>query len=104
MNVSKMILATYFTFFEMWRGFVCEREKWGSVCTGEADVFLYFQMGLMEKGLNSKMVSISGVDRFSDDIEEMIGQRPGLYWRLCWKFVSPCFLLVRKHELDTTLF
>jgi len=35
-----------------------------------------------------------GVDRFSDDIEEMIGQRPGLYWRLCWKFVSPCFLLV----------
>ncbi|KAG7229375.1 hypothetical protein INR49_012766 [Caranx melampygus] len=35
-----------------------------------------------------------GVDRFSDDIEEMIGQRPGMYWRLCWKFVSPCFLLV----------
>ncbi|XP_030014811.1 sodium-dependent dopamine transporter isoform X1 [Sphaeramia orbicularis] len=34
-----------------------------------------------------------GVDRFSDDIEEMIGQRPGMYWRLCWKFVSPCFLL-----------
>ncbi|KAG5271178.1 hypothetical protein AALO_G00176790 [Alosa alosa] len=34
-----------------------------------------------------------GVDRFSDDIEEMIGQRPGLYWRMCWKFVSPCFLL-----------
>ncbi|KAE8597623.1 hypothetical protein XENTR_v10016537 [Xenopus tropicalis] len=34
-----------------------------------------------------------GVGRFSDDIEEMIGKRPGLYWRLCWKFVSPCFLL-----------
>uniref|UniRef100_A0AAQ5ZI20 Transporter n=1 Tax=Amphiprion ocellaris TaxID=80972 RepID=A0AAQ5ZI20_AMPOC len=34
-----------------------------------------------------------GVDRFSDDIEEMIGQRPGRYWRLCWKFVSPCLLL-----------
>uniref|UniRef100_A0A669BW51 Transporter n=1 Tax=Oreochromis niloticus TaxID=8128 RepID=A0A669BW51_ORENI len=34
-----------------------------------------------------------GVDRFSDDIEEMIGHRPGRYWRLCWKFVSPCFLL-----------
>lgn len=38
--------------------------------------------------------TVSGVDRFSDDIEEMIGQRPGTYWRLCWKFVSPCFLLV----------
>lgn len=34
-----------------------------------------------------------GVSRFSDDIKEMIGKRPGLYWRLCWKFVSPCFLL-----------
>ncbi|XP_068092817.1 sodium-dependent dopamine transporter isoform X1 [Hyperolius riggenbachi] len=34
-----------------------------------------------------------GVGRFSDDIEDMIGKRPGLYWRLCWKFVSPCFLL-----------
>uniref|UniRef100_A0A8C8A2G1 Transporter n=1 Tax=Oryzias sinensis TaxID=183150 RepID=A0A8C8A2G1_9TELE len=26
-------------------------------------------------------------------ISEMIGHRPGRYWRLCWKFVSPCFLL-----------
>ncbi|MGH0125596.1 UNVERIFIED_CONTAM: hypothetical protein FKN15_010362 [Acipenser sinensis] len=34
-----------------------------------------------------------GVGRFSDDIEEMIGHRPGLYWRLCWKYVSPLFLL-----------
>ncbi|XP_067906568.1 sodium-dependent dopamine transporter [Heterodontus francisci] len=34
-----------------------------------------------------------GVDRFSNDIEKMIGKRPGLYWRLCWKIVSPCFLL-----------
>uniref|UniRef100_F7BDK0 Transporter n=2 Tax=Ornithorhynchus anatinus TaxID=9258 RepID=F7BDK0_ORNAN len=34
-----------------------------------------------------------GVGQFSDDIEQMIGRRPGLYWRLCWKFVSPCFLL-----------
>ncbi|KAM7148064.1 sodium-dependent dopamine transporter [Molossus nigricans] len=34
-----------------------------------------------------------GVRQFSDDIKQMIGQRPSLYWRLCWKFVSPCFLL-----------
>ncbi|RVE74797.1 hypothetical protein OJAV_G00025580 [Oryzias javanicus] len=34
-----------------------------------------------------------GVDRFSEDIERMMGFKPGLYWRLCWKFVSPVFLL-----------
>lgn len=26
----------------------------------------------------------------------MMGFKPGLYWRLCWKFVSPAFLLVRS--------
>uniref|UniRef100_A0A8I3PQT8 Transporter n=2 Tax=Canis lupus familiaris TaxID=9615 RepID=A0A8I3PQT8_CANLF len=31
--------------------------------------------------------------QFSDDIKQMTGQRPSLYWRVCWKFVSPCFLL-----------
>nr|DBA17065.1 TPA: hypothetical protein GDO54_002572 [Pyxicephalus adspersus] len=31
--------------------------------------------------------------RFSDDIYRMLGFKPGLYWRLCWKFVSPAFLL-----------
>ncbi|XP_023695479.2 sodium-dependent noradrenaline transporter-like isoform X1 [Paramormyrops kingsleyae] len=34
-----------------------------------------------------------GVDRFSEDIEQMMGFKPGLYWRLCWKFLSPAFLL-----------
>uniref|UniRef100_A0A669BAN0 Transporter n=1 Tax=Oreochromis niloticus TaxID=8128 RepID=A0A669BAN0_ORENI len=34
-----------------------------------------------------------GVDRFSEDIERMMGFKPGLYWRLCWKYVSPAFLL-----------
>ncbi|XP_077084964.1 sodium-dependent noradrenaline transporter [Siphateles boraxobius] len=34
-----------------------------------------------------------GVDRFSEDIERMMGFKPGIYWRLCWKFVSPAFLL-----------
>lgn len=29
----------------------------------------------------------------------MTGRRPSLYWRLCWKLVSPCFLLVRHVQL-----
>uniref|UniRef100_A0A671W6C6 Transporter n=1 Tax=Sparus aurata TaxID=8175 RepID=A0A671W6C6_SPAAU len=40
-----------------------------------------------------------GVDRFSDDIQQMMGFRPGLYWRLCWKFVSPLFLTLTSSSL-----
>lgn len=35
-----------------------------------------------------------GVDRFSADIELMLGQKPSLYWRVCWRYVSPTFLFV----------
>lgn len=35
-----------------------------------------------------------GVDNFSNDVESMLGQRPGLYWRVCWMYISPIFLLV----------
>ena len=31
--------------------------------------------------------------RFSDDIELMTGKRPGLYWLICWKFVSPVAMI-----------
>ncbi|XP_052800617.1 sodium-dependent dopamine transporter-like [Mya arenaria] len=34
-----------------------------------------------------------GVERFSDDIESMIGIRPGIYWRVTWKYLAPVFLL-----------
>ncbi|XP_059487992.1 sodium-dependent serotonin transporter-like [Neocloeon triangulifer] len=34
-----------------------------------------------------------GVNRFSSDIEMMIGIRPGLFWRLCWNCISPVFIL-----------
>lgn len=35
-----------------------------------------------------------GVDRFSDDVQSMLGERPGLFWRICWFYISPVFLLV----------
>lgn len=34
-----------------------------------------------------------GTQRFCDDIKNMIGFAPGIYWRVCWKFVAPLFLL-----------
>lgn len=36
---------------------------------------------------------IYGTNRFCGDIRDMIGHTPGLYWRVCWKFVAPIFLL-----------
>jgi hypothetical protein len=36
----------------------------------------------------------AGTQRFCDDIRDMIGFSPGLYWRVCWRFVAPAFLMV----------
>lgn len=35
-----------------------------------------------------------GVNNFSKDIEQMLGKKPGLFWRICWTYISPVFLLV----------
>lgn len=32
---------------------------------------------------------VYGLKRFADDIEMMTGSRPGLYWLICWKYLSP---------------
>ncbi|KAL8616370.1 hypothetical protein ACOMHN_032224 [Nucella lapillus] len=36
---------------------------------------------------------VGGVDRFSDDIELMLGHRPGIFMKLCWCFVTPFLML-----------
>ncbi|XKL68555.1 hypothetical protein PGB90_004046 [Kerria lacca] len=34
-----------------------------------------------------------GVNRFSTDVECMLGYKPGIFWRICWTYISPAFLL-----------
>ncbi|XP_026479366.1 sodium-dependent dopamine transporter-like [Ctenocephalides felis] len=36
---------------------------------------------------------IYGTERFCQDIKDMIGFSPGIYWKVCWKFVAPIFLI-----------
>ncbi|KOB76428.1 Transporter [Operophtera brumata] len=36
---------------------------------------------------------IYGTERFCEDIRDMIGFRPGMYWRVCWRYIAPIFLL-----------
>ena len=40
------------------------------------------------------LISLSGVQRFSRDIEKMLGFQPGLYWKVCWVAICPLFLFV----------
>lgn len=35
-----------------------------------------------------------GAQRFCADLEYMLGFRPGLFWRICWMFISPVVLMV----------
>lgn len=37
---------------------------------------------------------IYGLDDFKSDINKMLGHTPNLYWRVCWKIVSPAFLFL----------
>ena len=34
------------------------------------------------------------MSRFYDDIEYMLRMRPGLYWKITWRYVSPAIVLV----------
>ncbi|XP_063629293.1 sodium-dependent neutral amino acid transporter B(0)AT3 [Cydia splendana] len=36
------------------------------------------------------VVYIYGHEKFSNDIYEMTGYRPGLYWQLTWRYIGPC--------------
>lgn len=37
---------------------------------------------------------IYGLDNICDDVEFMLNRRPGQYWRICWVFITPIFMLI----------
>nr|CAH8838758.1 unnamed protein product [Trichobilharzia regenti] len=34
-----------------------------------------------------------GTKRFCQDVQMMLGFKPGIFWRICWAYISPIFLL-----------
>ncbi|XP_012941506.2 sodium-dependent neutral amino acid transporter B(0)AT1 [Aplysia californica] len=32
---------------------------------------------------------VFGVNRFGEEIQYMIGHKPSMYWKICWKFIAP---------------
>ncbi|RUS87822.1 hypothetical protein EGW08_004421 [Elysia chlorotica] len=60
--------------------------------------------GLVVKLFNYRASTATGagVDKFSADIEAMIGRKPGHYWHICWKFVAPIFIMGDDLQHDQT--
>ena len=46
--------------------------------------------------VNRCMITLNylGLTDFKRDINKMLGHTPNIYWRVCWKIVSPSFLFV----------
>lgn len=42
-----------------------------------------------------------GLNKLTQDVDAMLGWKPGLYWRICWKFVSPTFIIVNISKPET---
>lgn len=53
--------------------------------------YIYYQQSLYAQ--NHSYHHNYGFHRFADDIELMTGNRPGLYWLICWKYLSPLAML-----------
>ncbi|XP_050074035.1 sodium-dependent dopamine transporter isoform X2 [Anopheles maculipalpis] len=56
---------------------------YGTVQLGEINLQSFYE----------QILYVLGTERFCNDIKDMIGFAPGIYWRVCWKFVAPLFLL-----------
>ncbi|XP_035703379.1 sodium-dependent noradrenaline transporter isoform X1 [Folsomia candida] len=37
---------------------------------------------------------VYGLDQFCKDAESMLGFAPGIYWKICWKYISPLLISV----------
>ena len=50
----------------------------------------------------------AGANRFSEQIRDMLGFRPGIFWRTCWMYITPVFLFVcsagRQQKLIASAF
>ncbi|CAD5221262.1 unnamed protein product [Bursaphelenchus xylophilus] len=89
----EVFVGCLFSFYMIVALFLCTE---GGILVMEWLIVYGTTWGLLIAVFTEAMVIsfIYGIDQFSADIQEMMGFRPGWYWRLCWKFFAPIFLLV----------
>ncbi|KAL9962432.1 hypothetical protein ACROYT_G031536 [Oculina patagonica] len=70
----------------------------GLPCVTQGGMYIFNLMDYQTAGLSLLFVSlmeiiiiswIYGVDRFSADVEAMTGRKPFLWFRICWKYITP---------------
>ena len=68
-------------------------------------VFWFYGVSRWAQCLRRTVTGHGGVCcRFCDDVEQMIGSRPSLFWRVCWQYISPAFLLVWIQQIRVPQF
>ena len=42
--------------------------------------------------------AVSGINNFGEDLAMMLGDTPGPFWQVMWRFVSPGLIFVRARD------
>ncbi|XP_022325413.2 sodium- and chloride-dependent glycine transporter 1-like [Crassostrea virginica] len=85
----KMLFTAFFCFIEFLLGIPCIMQ--GGIYVLQIMDWYCATFSLMLLSLTECVVIawIYGADRFYKDIELMIGYQPGVWWKICWKFITP---------------
>ncbi|XP_011414893.3 sodium- and chloride-dependent glycine transporter 1 [Magallana gigas] len=85
----KVLFTAFFCFIEFLLGIPCIME--GGIYVLQIMDWYCATFSLMLLSLTECVVIawIYGADRFYKDIELMIGYQPGVWWKICWKYITP---------------
>lgn len=66
-------------------------EYWVSMFDSFAGTIGLIVVALMEM---IAVIYVYGHEKFTNDIYNMTGYRPGLYWQITWRYLAPCIMSI----------